>query len=57
MNRIIQDWANNYREMMDGMDSADMHVFYAPSSGFRPYLESILERVYKYHIAYKTKLT
>ena len=56
MNRIIQDWANNYREMMDGMDSADMHVFYAPSSGFRPYLESILERVYKYHIAYKTML-
>jgi ribonucleoside-triphosphate reductase len=56
MNRIIQDWANNYRETMDGMDSADMHVFYAPSSGFRPYLESILERVYKYHIAYKTML-
>ena len=56
MNRIIQDWANSYREMMDGMDSADMHIFYAPSSGFRPYLESILERVYKYHIAYKTML-
>lgn len=56
MNRIIQDWANNYREMMDGMDSADMHVFYAPSSGFRPHLESILERVYKYHIAFKTML-
>ena len=56
MNRIVQDWANNYREMMDGMDSADMHVFYAPSSGFRLYLESILERVYKYHIAYKTML-
>ena len=56
MNRIIQDWANNYRESMDGMDSADMYVFYAPSSGFKPYLESILERVYKYHIAYKTML-
>ena len=56
MNRIIQDWANGYRESMDGMDSADMHIFYAPSSGFRPYLESILERVYKYHIAFKTML-
>ena len=56
LNRIIQDWANSYREIMDDMDSADMHVFYAPSSGFRPYLESILERVYKYHIAYKTML-
>lgn len=56
INRIIQDWANSYKEMMDNMDSADMHTFYAPSSGFKPYLESILERVYKYHIAYKTML-
>lgn len=56
MNRIVQDWANNYRESMDGMDSADMHIFYAPQSGFKSYLESILERVYKYHIAYKTML-
>lgn len=56
MNRIIQDWANRYRESMDDMDSADMHIFYAPQSGFKPYLESILERVYKYHIAYKTML-
>lgn len=56
MNRIIQDWANSYKEMMDNMDSADMHTFYAPSSGFKSYLENILERVYKYHIAYKTML-
>ena len=56
MNRIIQDWANRYRESMDDIDSADMHIFYAPQSGFKPYLESILERVYKYHIAYKTML-
>lgn len=56
INRIVQDWAASYRESMDGMDSADMHVFYAPASGFKPYLESILERVYKYHIAYKTML-
>ena len=56
INRIVQDWAAGYRESMDGMDSADMHIFYAPASGFKPYLESILERVYKYHIAYKTML-
>ena len=56
INRIIQDWANSYKEMMDNMDSADMHTFYAPSSGFKPYLENILERVYKYHIAFKTML-
>ena len=56
MNRIIQDWANGYREMMNYMDSADMHVFYAPASGFKSYLEAILERVYKYHIAFKTML-
>ena len=56
INRIVQDWAASYRESMDDMDSADMHIFYAPASGFKPYLESILERVYKYHIAYKTML-
>lgn len=56
MNRIIQDWAAWYHESMDGMDSADMHTFYAPSSGFKPYLEAILDRVYKYHIAFKTML-
>ena len=56
MNRIIQNWARWYNESMDGMDSADMHIFYAPNSGFKPYLEAILERVYKYHIAFKTML-
>ena len=56
MNRIIQNWARWYNESMDGMDSADMHIFYSPSSGFKPYLEAILERVYKYHIAFKTML-
>ena len=56
MNRIIQNWAKWYNESMDGMDSADMHIFYAPNSGFKPYLEAILNRVYKYHIAFKTML-
>lgn len=56
INRIVQDWARWYKDSMDGMDSADLHVFYAPQSGFREYLINILDRVYKYHIAYKTML-
>lgn len=56
INRIVQDWARWYNESMDGMDSADLHIFYAPQSGFKNYLIDILERVYKYHIAYKTML-
>lgn len=56
INRIVQDWARWYKDSMDGVDSADLHVFYAPQSGFREYLIGILDRVYKYHIAYKTML-
>ena len=56
INRIVQDWARWYKDSMDGMDSADLHVFYAPQSGFKEYLIGILDRVYKYHIAYKTML-
>ena len=56
INRIVQDWARWYKDSMDGMDSADLHVFYTPQSGFREYLIDILDRVYKYHIAYKTML-
>lgn len=56
INRIVQDWARWYKDSMDGMDSADLHIFYAPQSGFREYLIDILDRVYKYHIAYKTIL-
>lgn len=56
INRIVQDWTRWYKDSMDGMDSADLHIFYAPQSGFREYLIDILERVYKYHIAYKTML-
>ena len=56
INRIVQDWARWYNKTMDSMDSADMYIFYAPQSGFKKYLEDILERVYKYHIAFKTML-
>lgn len=56
INRIVQDWARWYKDSMDSMDSVDLHIFYAPQSGFREYLIDILDRVYKYHIAYKTML-
>lgn len=56
INRIVQNWAREYYENMDKCDYPDMHIFYAPSSGFKQYLIEILERVYKYHIAYKTML-
>lgn len=53
LNRIVQDWAREYEE---SGDYADLHIFYAPESGFKPYLLDILERVYKYQVAYKTML-
>lgn len=56
LNRIIQDWSKWYYENMNGADYADLHTFYAPSSGFKSYLINILDRMYKYHIAYKTML-
>ena len=56
LNRIVQNWAKDYGESMDGMDYADLHIFNAPESGFKPYLINILERVYKYQIAFKTLL-
>lgn len=56
INRIVQNWANWYKESMDGMDSASVHTVYAPQSGLKKFLEDILERVYKYHIAYKSLL-
>lgn len=54
INRVVQDWAKWYKENSD--DYADIHTFYAPSSGFKEYLKDILSRIYKYHIAYKTML-
>ena len=56
INRIVQNWANWYKKSMDGMDSASVHTVYAPQSGLKGFLEDILERVYKYHIAYKSLL-
>lgn len=53
LNRIIQDWAKDTKDLVD---YHDLHTFYAPQSGFKAYLEDILQRVYKYHIAYNELL-
>ena len=45
INRIVQDWFNSKK----GYDPIALE-------DFKPYLVSILERVYKYHIAFKTML-
>ena len=47
INRIVQDWAR--QPAKDGVNVPGY-------TGFKEYLISILERVYKYHIAYKTML-
>ena len=46
INRIIQNWANTIK------DITNKDVYHS----IIPYLINILERVYKYHIAYKTML-
>lgn len=45
INRIVQDWFNSKK----GYDPIALE-------DFKPYLVSILKRVYKYHIAFKTML-
>ena len=52
LNRIIQNWAKERsldREYLK-------ENFFTLAPDFRHYLEEILDRVYKYHIAYKTLL-
>ena len=51
INRIVQDWRKNkYRLEFNGP------LIVTDYSSLKDYLISILERVYKYHIAYKTML-
>lgn len=51
INRIVQNFWKEYAP--DGMPN---FVDYGPKEDFKKYLITILERVYKYHIAYKTML-
>ena len=52
LNRIIQNWA---REKELDREYLKKH-FFEISADFKQYMVTVLDRVYKYHIAYKTML-
>lgn len=60
INRIIQDyihtWKNWEDHIVDGKCAFPFEWFSGSFSDLKNYLINILERVYKYHIAYKTML-
>ena len=62
LNRIVQDWYRSIPSMTaTGLTPEKKHLVSdilctTPIWGFKEYLINILERVYKYHIAYKTML-
>ena len=57
LNRIIQNWAKQpCKTVEDNNGVLDKTVNVPNLTGFKEYLIDILERVYKYHIAYKTML-
>lgn len=51
INRIVQDFWREYAP-----DGTPNFIDYGPKEDFKKYLIEILERVYKYHIAFKTML-
>lgn len=54
INRIVQDWFKNYNNNITPSGVSKYSKDLYPS--LKWYLQTILERVYKYHIAYKTML-
>ena len=62
LNRIVQDWYRSISSMtVAGLIPEKKHLVRdilctSPMWGFKNYLINILERVYKYHIAFKTML-
>ena len=54
INRIVQDWFKNYSNNITPSDVSRYRNDLYPS--LKWYLQTILRRVYKYHIAYKTML-
>ena len=57
LNRIVQDWARQLcKTIEDNNNILDKTVNVPNLTGFKEYLIDILNRVYKYHIAYKTML-
>ena len=55
INRIVQDWCKQYKSKFRGESLINLKVD-AIKEELQEYLIKILERVYKYHIAYKTML-
>ena len=59
INRIVQDYIHtwkNWDHIVDGKCAFPFEWFSESFSDLKNYLINILERVYKYHIAYKTML-
>lgn len=57
LNRIIQDWARQPCKTIEDNNGVLDKTVNAPGlTGLREYIIDILERIYKYHIAYKTML-
>ena len=54
INRIVQDWFKNYNNNITPSGVSKYSKDLYPS--LKWYLQTILDRVYKYHIAYKTML-
>ena len=56
INRLVQDWFNDYDERYFETTGRHLDRLDVSFTSFAEYLKPILERVYKYHIAYKTML-
>lgn len=57
LNRIIQDWYRGWHTKEDSMTGGSLGIDWSEDSeDLKHYIVYILERVYKYHIAYKTML-
>ena len=60
MNRIVQDWAKCENMALAKEVQGDVNKYFKAINGkgifLKDYIVNILERVYKYHIAYKTML-
>lgn len=63
LNRIVQDWVREEfasselpSSIQNWWKNRDIHAREIIHNAFKNYLKNILERVYKYHIAYKTML-
>ena len=57
LNRIIQNWYRGWHTKEDSMTGGSLGIDWSEDSeDLKHYIVHILERVYKYHIAYKTML-